>query len=399
MKNDKGYKHLKRKILSETLFATLLATVVGGVILVFLIDGIFQKPFSKGVIGLLQKLGLTWSEANHVYGQVFMYNKDLFLLIGFIILFLIFFYIAVGKLTSYMNEIGKGIENIMNDSEEVIELEEELQPIEEKLNTIKNTLQTQKKESMEEEKRKNELILYLAHDLKTPLTSVIAYLNILDKNQEMPQEEKEKYIHISLEKAMRLGNLINEFFEITRLNLQEIQLEKNTLNVSMMLEQLADECYGVMTQRNLTCRVAAEEELYLEGDPDKLARVFDNLLRNAISYSHRGTCIEITAVQIEDEIEIAFMNHGKPIPEDKLDMIFNKFIRVDAARNTQTGGAGLGLAISKEIVELHGGRIKAESQDGITRFIVDLPGQKRSDPLKPSRRSKIGKTVKLREID
>ena len=189
----------------------------------------------------------------------------------------------------------------------------------------------------------------------------------------MPEEERAKYTHIALEKSLRLGELINEFFDITRYNLQQIELEPIEINLSFMLEQLADELYGVLQEKRLSCRVHVEENLVVYGDPDKLARVFDNILRNAIAYCYEDTSIEIDAQETGGKVEITFTNRGDRIPGDMLQTIFEKFYRVDGSRSSGTGGAGLGLAIAKEIVELHGGRILAKSDDLRTQFIVTLP--------------------------
>ena len=222
-------------------------------------------------------------------------------------------------------------------------------------------------------------MLFLAHDLKTPLTSIVAYLSMLDGHPDMPQEEREKYTHIALDKSIRLGELINEFFDITRYNLLDIELEPVEINLSMMLEQLADELYGVLQGKNLSCEVDVEENLVVYGDPDKLARVFDNILRNAIAYCYESTKIEIAAQMKKNDIEIVFTNRGDRIPGDMLQTIFEKFYRVDNARSSGTGGAGLGLAIAKEIVELHGGRIRAKSDDQKTQFIVTLPSKNKEE--------------------
>lgn len=141
----------------------------------------------------------------------------------------------------------------------------------------------------------------------------------------------------------------------------------------MMLEQLADESYAVLSEKDLTCSIQTDEGLLVNGDPDKLARVFDNLLRNAIAYCYRGTNIDIQAHGHNGSIIITFTNQGDPIPPQKLSSIFEKFYRVDNARSSQTGGAGLGLSIAKEIVELHGGIIRAESDRGGICFTVQLP--------------------------
>ena len=218
-------------------------------------------------------------------------------------------------------------------------------------------------------------MLFLAHDLKTPLTSIVAYLSMLDGHGGMPEEDRMKYTHIALEKSIRLGELINEFFDITRYNLQDIELEAVEINLSLMLEQLADELYGVLQEKRLSCEVHVEENLVVYGDPDKLARVFDNILRNAIAYCYEDTKIEIDARMKKRDVEIVFMNKGDKIPGAMLQTIFEKFYRVDGSRSTGTGGAGLGLAIAKEIVELHGGRIRAKSDDIRTQFIVELPSK------------------------
>ena len=302
-------------------------------------------------------------------------NKTFFMVVGFLLLFALFFYVALSKMTKYLDQIGDGIENIVSDSTEPIHLITELKPIEIRLNEIKATLKRQELEAEEGEKKKNDLVLFLAHDLKTPLTSIVAYLSMLDSHPDMPQEQREKYIRIAMEKSIRLGALINEFFDITRYNLQNIELEPVEINLSLMLEQLADELYGVLQEKQLTCEVNVEENLMIYGDPDKLARVFDNILRNAIAYCYPHTKIRIEAQMKNQDIEIIFSNQGDKIPGAMLQTIFEKFYRVDGSRSSGTGGAGLGLAIAKEIVELHGGMIRAKSDDISTQFIVTLPGK------------------------
>ena len=371
MKNN--YRKLKWGLVLRTLLVTMLAIGIGYVILEYLVDGIFQDWFPDLIIRLLMMFRLSYDEANSLYGRIFMENKDLFLVMGFIGLFLVFFYVAISKITHYLDEIGEEIDNILSDSEAPVTLDTELRPIAEKLNTLKMTLKRREYAAVESEQRKNDLVVYLAHDLKTPLTSVIAYLTMLDEEPNMPEEERAKYIHVSLEKSTRLGELINEFFEITRFNLQDIVLEKGEVNLSFMLEQLADESYAVLSEKTLTCSIHTDDGLIVDGDPDKLARVFDNLLRNAIAYSYPGTNIDIQAYCEMNTIVINFTNHGDQIPQQKLTSIFEKFYRVDNARSSQTGGAGLGLSIAKEIVELHGGTIEAFSNYNSTKFTVRLP--------------------------
>ncbi|MEY8318049.1 HAMP domain-containing sensor histidine kinase [Oscillospiraceae bacterium 50-58] len=221
--------------------------------------------------------------------------------------------------------------------------------------------------------QKNDLVTYLAHDLKTPLTSVIGYLSLLDEASDMPPEQKAKYTHIALDKAYRLERLVNEFFEITRYNLQQIKLEKEQIDLYYMLVQMVDEFYPILSAKGNTAILHADEDLTLCGDPMKLARVFNNILKNAAAYSFPNSEIVISAWQQNDQMVISFENQGPTIPAESLSMIFERFYRMDAARNSDAGGAGLGLAIAKEIVTLHGGTIAAESHENSTVFTVFLP--------------------------
>lgn len=241
------------------------------------------------------------------------------------------------------------------------------------MSEIKSTMQRHEQMLKEEASRKNDLIAYLAHDLKTPLTSVIGYLALLDEAQDMPIEQKTKYVNIALSKALRLEKLINEFFDITRYNLQQIDLEKESINLCHMLVQMTDEFYPLLNAHGNQTEVCVAEDVTVYGDSMKLARVFNNILKNAIYYSYPDTIIKIWAESTDTDVWIYFCNKGKTIPAGKLNSIFEKFFRMDEARSTNTGGAGLGLAIAKEIITLHGGKITAESENESTTFRISLP--------------------------
>ena len=402
-----NYKKLKRTILIRTGLVALLALVIGEGIVHFFIDGIFQGLFTRAMMAIFTGMHMDSEMANEWYGRIFMDHKTVFLVIGFIILFLIFYNLLVKRMLHYLSSVEAAIDAIQREDDEQIVLVPELKPLEDKLMALRATLKRKEMETAISEQKKNDLVVYLAHDLKTPLTSIIAYLTMLDQRKSMPDEDREKYIHVTFEKASRLRELINEFFEITRFNLQDIVLEKEQLNLSFLLEQLADESYGVLKDKYLTCSVKTDDDLMVMGDPDKLARVFDNLLRNAIAYSYTDTEIEIEARAKGTDIVITFENQGHEIPEQNLKLIFEKFYRVDNARSSQTGGSGLGLSIAKRIVELHGGIIEATSDWERTTFTVVLPGihnptqkveiqeKEEEDPL--SRHQKLG-TNKKSEI-
>lgn len=224
-----------------------------------------------------------------------------------------------------------------------------------------------------EAQRKNDLVTYLAHDLRTPLASVLGYVSLLDEAPDLPLEQRRKYTKIALEKARRLEGLIDELFDVIRFNLQTMALRKEKIRLPFMLEQMADEFYPILLPADKHIRVEAEEGLRVEGDPDKLARVFNNILKNAAAYSDPGTEIVIRARREDKWICLEFENHGEKIPEEKLQVIFEKFYRLDSSRSSRTGGAGLGLAIARQIVEAHGGTISVSSDINRTIFAVRLP--------------------------
>lgn len=260
------------------------------------------------------------------------------------------------------------------DHNNVIKLPREFAQAETELTRLKADAAAHEQMLLAETQRKNDLITYLAHDLKTPLASVIGYLSLLDETPDLPAELKAKYTGVALDKAFRLEQLINEFFDITRFNLQQIVVNKERIPLAFMLEQMSDEFYPMLSEGNKNAVVSVPEDLVLIGDADKLARVFNNILKNAVAYSAPGSDIIIKARRlVETMAEITFTNFGNPIPGHKLETIFEKFYRLDNSRSTATGGAGLGLAIAREIVQAHGGTIGARSDLNETVFTVVLP--------------------------
>ena len=235
----------------------------------------------------------------------------------------------------------------------------------------------------DEAARRSDLVTYLAHDLKTPLTSVIGYLSLLDEVPDMPPEQRARYTGVALDKALRLERLVNEFFDITRYSLTNIELELASVDLAFLLVQVADEFYPALSAHGNAARVTVAgvertaedpgEPLMVTADAARLARVFGNLVRNAIAYSDEGTPIEVRADVRDGRAVVEVSDTGVTIPSHKLRSIFDKFFRLDESRASATGGAGLGLAIAREIVELHGGSISASSEGGLTTFTVELP--------------------------
>ena len=297
------------------------------------------------------------------------------LLIEFVIIItviVILLYFTLKKVISYITTLSEASNQLLDKDVEMIYLPEELSDIQSKMNLLKMTSEKNERLAAENEKRKNDLIVYLAHDIKTPLTSMIGYLSLIDEIKDMPKEQREKYVNIALEKSYKLEDLINELFDITRFNAETIVLEKEEINLNMMLEQIIEDFYPLLKEIDKEIQYYANASIVVEGDSDKLYRVFNNLIKNAIHYS-TDKVIKIKAEAFGDKVRIIVSNKGKRIPKEKLERLFEKFYRADSSRTSKTGGSGLGLAIAKEIVELHGGNIKAASEDGDIKFYVELP--------------------------
>ncbi|MEG2153311.1 MAG: HAMP domain-containing sensor histidine kinase [Clostridia bacterium] len=367
--ND-DYSQLKAKV-----FNRILLMAAGAVIMALMAYAMATAVgLGNILVSLLQRiLNFSYDNALSLYQRVFRNNIEIIIIIVTLAAFFMMLHFLLNWFTKYFNEINRGINQLVCESGEAIILLPELAAIEKKLNAVRQALEKRKLEAKIAEQRKNELVMYLAHDIKTPLTSVIGYLSLLDEAQDMPALQKEKYIHITLDKAYRLEALINEFFEITRYNLQTMVLEKQSVDISYLLIQMADEFYPQLAPYGKTINLNIDEKISVYGDPNKLARVFNNILKNAIAYGDADSAVNITAAVKENNIVVTVENIGKTIPAEKLSRIFERFYRLDESRSTDAGGAGLGLAIAKEIVLLHHGDITAKSENGITTFTVSIP--------------------------
>lgn len=242
------------------------------------------------------------------------------------------------------------------------------------LNRVRERERASQQALRDEARRKDDLVAYLAHDLKTPLASVVGYLSLLDEAPDLPVEQRARFTGVALEKAHRLDALIEEFFDITRFDFHDIVLTRGYVDLSLLLAQVADEFYPALAEQHKEVAIDTVGDLVVLVDGDKMARVFNNVMKNAIAYSYEGSTIKISAERRETGgVRVRFINSGDPIPEAKRKVIFEKFYRLDAARATNRGGAGLGLAIAREIVTAHGGAITCDSTPESTVFTIDLP--------------------------
>ena len=299
-------------------------------------------------------------------------NRNIVTYIYIGIVMVVVIYRFMSKYVNGMQEVYNALDLILKEDNETIKLPSEMNQFSDKINEIKYDYILSKKNEREAEQKKNDLIVYMAHDLKTPLTSIIGYLTLLKDEKQISKELQEKYIKIALDKALRVEELTNQFFDITRYNLQNMPINKQEINLVYLLKQVIDECYPMLEKRNLKCHLESVNKVMYVGDGDKLARAFDNLLKNAINYSYENTTIEIQLEENEGKISIVFRNKGDKIPQYKLDKLFEKFYRGDDARTSSTGGAGLGLAITKQIIELHQGKIYVKNDDEYIEFFIEL---------------------------
>lgn len=368
------YTRLKLKMLLFVIISALAAAVASIVLMELVVDGIFQDPFAKCFVwGAQTFFGQTEPEALETYQHYIRNYKQEILTAGMLLLLLISLYILFGRIARWMEQLRRSIRQVASHPERPLDLPKELLPLRDDLDALRRQVEGQAEAVKENEQRRQDLIAFLAHDLKTPLTSVVGYLTLLKDDPGLTHEQRAKFTGIALDKARRLEELLGEFFDISRMDLDSGPEEHSPIQLSMLLEQLADEFYPLFAEKELQCAVEIEHHLMVLGDPDKLARVFDNVLRNAVSYSIPGGQVYIQAQKADGQAQVTIRNEGLEIPEGELANIFRKFYRLDAARSSRTGGAGLGLAIAKEIVERHGGGIRAESNGRLTSFVITLP--------------------------
>lgn len=367
------YDRLKWKLLLRAAAGALGALAVTAA-LWQVADSLWGQAMAQGVERLcLDLFGLDQARAQGMYRRLFR-EGWLYWVAGLGAVYLLgAFYVVLGRFTRWLDRIGAAVHQVVDETGEQVSLPGELAPLERDLRSIQASLAAGRAQAKEAEQRRQDLVAFLAHDLKTPLTSVLGYLNLLRDDPGLTAEQRAKYTGIALDKANRLGELIGEFFDITRMDFTALGERGELIQLSLLLEQLSDEFYPAFAEKDLTCKCDIAPRLTVRGNADKLARVFDNVLRNAVSYSAPGGEVEIWAAERAGWAEIAIRNQGLEIPEQELTNIFQKFYRLDQARSTRTGGAGLGLAIAREIVERHGGAIRAESDGRRTSFVIRLP--------------------------
>lgn len=290
--------------------------------------------------------------------------------------FVVTFLLLQEKSMKYIGQISAAMRNVaegdLNTCVDVIG-DDEFSEMAENLNNMVAEIRVLMDKEREAERTKNELITNVAHDLRTPLTSIIGYLELLSGPVQVPADMQKKYISITYTKAKRLEKLIEDLFGFTKLNYGKISMKVSKVDIIKLLSQLLEEFYPNFVDKNLTYELQSNVPAkVITADGNLLARLFDNLINNAIKYGADGKRVIVRVSAAEETVTIQVINYGYIIPKEELPLIFEKFYRVEHSRSTSTGGTGLGLAIAKNIVDMHGGTIQVSSDRDGTIFTVKL---------------------------
>ena len=303
---------------------------------------------------------------------------DLWVLFIFTILLLVMYFILIShNFVVYVREIISGVERMKSGdfAEEIpVRGEDEFSEIAFSINEMQKNLSETLESQKMAEKTKDELITNVAHDLRTPLTSILGYMDLLTQGDFLTEDQRQNYIGIVSSKARQLESLVKALFDYTRYDKNKVKIKKEILDLNLFMPQLVDEFYPSFMDSQLECRTEFYEgALNIEGNGELLARAIGNLMSNAIKYGAEGKIVEVKTGIIDKKAFVAVINYGRIIPPESLDKIFDKFYRVERSRSLKTGGTGLVLAIAKNIVNLHDGNIWASSDESGTRFQIELP--------------------------
>ena len=363
-KNDMQYR-FRTRVITNILYSALVTCLIE----VFLVTN----------VGMLAQYTKKSQWNNALMGMI--YDSDLAVVLGYVLLGIMVFSITflllqersiayIGKISDAVRDISEGD---LNTTIDVIG-DDEFSGMAANLNKMVEEIRRLMDKEREAERTKNELITNVAHDLRTPLTSIIGYLEILSsKSSPLPPEMQKKYIDIAYSKSKRLEKLIEDLFGFTKLNYGKISMQVAEVDIIKLLGQLLEESYPNFSNKGLSYELQSNVSAkIISADGNLLARLFDNLINNAIKYGAEGKRVLVKVHASKEMVQVSVTNYGYVIPPEELPLIFDKFYRVEQSRSTHTGGTGLGLAIVKNIVDMHGGDITVKSDLNGTVFTVTL---------------------------
>lgn len=363
MKNDTG-RRFQIRVVTNILYSTLVTCLIE----VFLVQN----------LSMLAEYMLAADSGNALFQLISSRDTIIILVYVFIgiLIFAMTFMLLQDKSTKYIQQISEAMQNIsegdLNTTVEVVG-DDEFSSMAANLNRMVEEIRELMDKEREAEQSKNELITNVAHDLRTPLTSIIGYLELLSEKTTIPPDMQKKYIDIAYIKTKRLEKLIQDLFGFTKLNYGKISMNVAKVDIVKLLSQLLEEFYPSFADKNLSYELQSNVPAkVISADGNLLARLFDNLINNAIKYGADGKRIVVKLTAGDEVVQVTVTNFGQVIPTDELPLIFEKFYRVEQSRSTHTGGTGLGLAIAKNIVDMHGGTIDVKSDLNGTVFTIKL---------------------------
>ncbi len=363
MKNDMSRRFYTR-VITNIIYSTVVACLVE-VFLVTNLSMVGQYAVETGNTGNLAAI---------------FYRPDVIIVLLYVLLgiaiFAVTFLLLQSRSMNYITKISAAMQNIsegdLNTTVEVVG-DDEFSSMASNLNKMVGEIRELMDREREAERTKNELITNVAHDLRTPLTSIIGYLELLSGPVKLEAETQKKYINITYTKAKRLQKLIEDLFGFTKLNYGKMSMRVSKVDIVKLLSQLMEEFYPNFMEKNLAYELQSNVPAkVITADGNLLARLFDNLINNAIKYGADGKQILVKIHADASVVTVSVTNYGYVIPKEELPLLFNKFYRVEQSRSTNTGGTGLGLAIAKNIVDMHGGTIEVNSDLNGTVFTVKL---------------------------
>lgn len=393
----KKFKSIRTEIIVYCFFSVILAMitdiVLGG--LIYTVSSTLgKKQYDKVPVSPPPGRGVRFSRHGDDLGMstgrlVRHLSRDtlvsfmLVTVIATICFFIIYFLLFIKRIVKDMTYISDRIIDIAdgkNDEKIIIERQDEIGEIAGRINEMTeqiNQLITSERDALQSNK---DLIACVAHDLRTPITSVKGYLDLALDTKHYDLEQRQKYVRIAQTKANRLEYLIHDLFNYTKLTSGEITLHRSKIDLVQLVEQMVEEFYPLFQEEELECTTKYNiSYLEMNMDGELIARAVQNLLSNAIKYGKDGKHVYVELECLEQEVQIRVTNYGLVIPEESIKHLFDKFYRVERSRNVKTGGTGLGLNIAQEIVHLHGGRIQVTSGASGTCFTIALPLHKEEE--------------------
>ncbi|MGD8191454.1 sensor histidine kinase [Brevibacillus ginsengisoli] len=338
---------------------------------------IFGSFVLSFLIAFIVSTIMNWSSIFDLIGQVPTIIVSFLLFMG---IFLLVFFMLTRRIVRYMQTLANGLMTIAKgdlDYRVPLSNQDELGAVAHNINYMAEQLQNMMKKERQLEMSKMELITHVSHDLRTPLTSIIGYLNLLKNDDYHDLEEHKRYIHNAFNKTQQLKKLIDDLFDYTRLTSGDVNLSLQTIDINALLEQIVTEFEPIAQEHSLTVtKIGDQKPLFAPIDVEKFVRAIDNLLMNALKFSLKPGDITIRLTECGNNAVLSVENQGKPITSEQEKLLFERFYKAEPSRHDHDmpPGAGLGLSIASHIVKLHGGRLELEHENGSFTFTIELPG-------------------------